>query len=317
MKRTILILGAKGMLGQELVETFRDDEEVDLTAWDKEDLDVTDEVSLGSRITNLWPDIVYNCVAYNAVDACQNDPEEAEKARRLNAIFPGKLAQITESLQSTIVHYSTDYVFDGARPRYRSGNAPGCCGKGCNGCSYKGPGDAFDGYREEDLPHPLSVYGSTKYAGERAVEKNSSNFYIIRLSKLFGKPASSPGSKRSFFDVMLEKGRGGDQEVSVVNDEIANFTYAPDLAKASGKLVDGAMTSGIYHLVNSGACSWYDAVCQLYRLAGIHKHVRAVSSSEFPRPAPRPKYSALVNKKAEPLRSYVEALEEFVARSQV
>jgi dTDP-4-dehydrorhamnose reductase len=246
--KSILILGAKGMLGQELVRVFSDAndanpekskttsgqvgnandanpekskttsgqvgnandtnrEEYSVTAWDREDIDVTDEKVVREKIMNLWPDVIINATAYNAVDLCETSDEERSKAEMLNTKVPGLLADIANDLQSTIVHYSTDYVFDGTRPKFREQGrrAPGCCGSGCAGCSYLGPEETFDGYREYDLPNPLSVYGKTKLGGEKEVEKRCQDHYIIRLSKLFGKPAQAEGAKRSFFDVMLEK----------------------------------------------------------------------------------------------------------------
>lgn len=321
--KSVLILGSKGMLGQELVSVFSQDNAYSVTAWDREEMDVTDTKTLRAKVMDLWPDVIVNATAYNAVDACENNPEEKKKAEMLNTRVPGELASIANDLQAVLVHYSTDYVFDGSRPKYRvSGRrAPGCCGTGCAGCSYNGPEEGFDGYREEDMPNPLNVYGKTKYEGEKLVEKNSSHFYIIRLSKLFGKPASIEGAKRSFFEVMLGKGkeyiskRGQGVSVdpiSVVDGEMSSFTYAPDLAEASKKLIESELASGIYHLVNSGSATWYAAVTELYKQAGLDILTVPVSSDTFVRPAKRPGYSVLINKKTEPMRSYREAIADFL-----
>jgi len=313
------------MLGQELVSVFSNDSAYSVTAWDRENIDVMDIKTLRAKITDLWPDVIINAVAYNAVDACEHDAEERKKAESMNTRVPGELASLANDLRSVLVHYSTDYVFDGSRPKYRvSGQrAPGCCGTGCSGCSYNGPGETFDGYREEDLPNPLNVYGKTKFDGEKLVEKNASDFYIIRLSKLFGKPASAEGAKRSFFEVMLEKGRNYIERkknnmafdpIQVVDGETSSFVYAPDLAAETKRLLESGCASGIYHLVNSGSATWYAATKELYAQSGLDVPVEPVSSEVFPRPAKRPAYSVLVNRKAEMMRPYQEALADFLRK---
>jgi len=298
------------MLGQELVRVFSGDA-YDLTAWDKADLDLTNEKEMREKVSDLWPDIIINAVAYNAVDLCEEDASEQEKARLLNTTAPGVLADIANDLRATLVHYSTDYVFDGERPRYRGeGRAPGCCGSGCRGCSYFGK-VAFDGYREHDRPNPLSYYGKTKYGGELAVEKGTDQHYILRLSKLFGKPAFADDAKRSFFDIMLEKGKN-ESEIQAVHDEDSAFTYALDLAQETRSLIEESVPFGIYHITNDGSATWYEAVKKLYDMKGIRTSVKPVPSSAFPRPAQRPARSRLITTKREPLRSWEEALEEYL-----
>lgn len=183
-----------------------------------------------------------------------------------------------------LVHYSTDYVFDGEQKT---------------------------GYDEEALPRPLSRYGETKLAGEREVLAESPRAYVIRLSKLFGKPAASALGKRSFFDVMLEKGRA-QSEVQVVDDERSAFTYAPDLATATKKLIESHAPYGIYHLPNEGGATWYEATQELYQLARMETKVTPVTSDTFPRPAKRPQSSVLLNTKRPKLRPYPEALAEYL-----
>lgn len=305
--KSVVILGAKGMLGQELVRVFSTDKNYEVSALDKNDIDITDEKQLRAKLTELWPDLIINAAAYNAVDLCEKDHEEYKKAAALNAKAPKVLAEISKDLQAILVHYSSDYVFDGGRPRYRDGVAPGCCQKKCRKCGYEGPEEAIDGYREEDLPNPLSRYGKTKYEGEQAVEKNTDQFYIIRLSKLFGQPGHATDAKKSFFDVMLEKGEELG-EVRVVDGETSNFTYAPDLAQQTKNIIDTHKPFGIYHITNPGAVTWYDAAKRLFELAQKPFKVYPVLPENFPRPAPRPKFSVLINTKLKPLRHYEEAL---------
>ncbi len=310
-KKKILILGSLGMLGQELTRVYSRDEQYEVTAWDREDIDVTDFVVLEKRVRELQPSVVINAVAYNAVDRCETDDTEYAKALTLNRDVPKKLAELSIILGYTFIHYSTDYVFDGALEENKA--RTGCCGGGCCGAGAVGVG-----YDESSLPNPLSRYGESKYAGERMVREQAEQYYVIRLSKLFGNPGKSVEAKRSFFSVMLEQAdrstglTASKKEVQVVDAEKSCFTYAPDLAQATKELIESGSAFGIYHLANEGAATWYEAVQELYRLAKKETLVTAVSSETFPRPAKRPQCSALLNTKRPKLRHYTAALEEFL-----
>lgn len=314
----ILIIGAKGMLGQELVKLYQQDnsDEYEVVAWDKDDIDVRDFDNLKNKINEVWPDVIYNAVAYNAVDSCEDDEEEHEKAKILNTELPGELAKIAQGLDAVLVHYSSDYVFDGQRPSYKGGErAPHCCGSGCDGCQYQGQEETVTHwqYMEGDQPKPLSRYGWTKYKGEEAIEEVGGQYYIIRLSKLFGEAGSSALGKQAFFKIMLEKGKK-EKEVKVIDGELSKFTYAPDLAQESKNIVDENEPVGIYHIVNEGAVTWYEGVKTLYRLAGIDTKITPIDGTEFNRPAKRAKSTVLKNMKRKPLRNYEEALKEFLSQ---
>lgn len=304
-KKKVLILGSLGMLGQELAQTFSRDGAYEVAAWDKDDVDITDFVVLEEKIAAFHPSVVINAAAYNAVDACEEDDAELKKALLLNRDVPGCLAELSVKLGFLLVHYSSDYVFDGALEGNKE--KTGCCGGGC--C---GGGSAQLGYNEEALPHPLSHYGESKYAGERAVQEQAKRYYLIRLSKLFGRPGKSAQAKKSFFAVMLGQTEMK-AEVQAVDDEKSCFTYAPDLAQATKELIESGSNFGTYHLVNEGAATWYEAVQELYRLAGKTTKVTPVESSAFPRPARRPSCSVLLNTKRPKLRAYTAALQEFLA----
>lgn len=308
----VLILGAKGMLGQELVNVYKSAENYQVTAWDRDDVDVCDTAVLRERITALWPDIIYNAVAYNAVDACEGDADEAKKANMLNSDVPGVLAKIAKTLDAIFVQYSTDYVFDGERPQYVQGKNPGCCGNKCPGCMYEGPMDtiSYFEYREDDVPRPLSHYGRSKLQGENNVAKYAGHYYIIRLSKLFGKPASSAAGKKSFFDVMHEMGQQ-QREVRVIDGEVSKFTYAPDLAAKSKEIAESRCASGIYHVANAGCATWYEGAKELFAICGYTTNVVPVAPESYPRPARRPSSSVLKMTKTADLRHYREALCEY------
>lgn len=304
-KKKVLILGSLGMLGQELVQAFSRDEKYEVTAWDRDDIDVTDFSVLEERLTALRPDMVVNAVAYNAVDACEAGGDDYMKALSLNRDVPRLLAEMSEKIVFILVHYSTDYVFDGALEENKA--KTGCCGGGCCGAGSSNQ----VGYNEEALPNPLNRYGESKYAGERAVRDQAKNYYLIRLSKLFGRPGKSAEAKRSFFAVMLEQA-ATKKEVQAVDDEKSSFTYAPDLAQATKELIESESEFGTYHLVNEGAATWYEAVQELYAFAEKDTKVLTVGSDTFPRPAKRPSCSVLLNTKRPKLRHYTEALEEFI-----
>lgn len=271
------------MLGQELVRVFGSAGHT-VTGWDFGDIDVTDRDGAREKIVSLSPDVIVNAVGYNAVDLCESDESEFGKAWRINAEVPGELAKVARELGATFVHYSTDYVFDGEQ--------------------------TGDGYAEDAQPNPLSKYGESKLGGERSTADVGGTYYVIRLAKLFGVPASSAGGKRSFFAKMEEVARDKGS-VSAVDDENGCFTYAPDLAFATLSLVLDSAPSGVYHLVNEGPATWYGALVRYFGIAGVRTDVVPVSGDTFPRPARRPKDSTLKNTKRPRLRDLDGALRAF------
>lgn len=315
--KKVLILGKKGMLGQELVRVFGEGD-FELTAWDKEDLDILNQKELEEKIKNLKPAIVLNAVAYNAVDKCEEDEAEFELAKKINGYFPGQLAKICKDIDAVLVHYSTDYVFGAEMPEIPE--PEGCTGS-CGSCALHQGFEPEIGYAEDDKPAPVNKYGESKLLGEEEVKKNGEKFYIIRLSKLFGRPASIEGAKRSFFDVMLEVGKKSlaeGKEVKAVDEETSCFTYAPDLATKTKEIIESQKEFGIYHIFNSEACTWYDAVEELYYQAGMEEvKIEPVDGETFPRPAKRPYFSVLLNRKLNPLRSYKDALSEYLKEQKI
>ncbi|MFH1412740.1 MAG: dTDP-4-dehydrorhamnose reductase [bacterium] len=279
----ILILGAKGNLGSQLAAFVNN-----ATAWDLPEVDLTNIIDARQKIIDLKPDVIINAAAYNAVDKCETDEAELRLAYELNRKVVASLAQIALELKAVFVHYSTDYVFVGDDP---------------------------GGYREDNQPEPVNKYGQTKYAGELEILKlkDRLKFYLIRTSRLFGPLGSSPCCKQSFFDLMLELSKR-QSEMHAIDEEESCFTYTKDLAKATMELIENNKEYGIYHLTNSGPVSWYQAVKYLFDISGISVNLKAISSQEFSRPAKRPKYSVLLNTKTEPLRSWQEALKDYLKK---
>ncbi len=280
----VLITGAKGNLGLQLQKAFSDCE---VAAWDSEELDITDREEVIKKISLIKPDVVINAAAYNAVDKCEEDELEYELAKKINGYAAGYLADAALENNACLIHYSTDFVF-------------GAEGNGK--------------YAENAKPAPLNKYGESKLSGEKEIIKRGQaglKYYIIRTSKLFGPRGESAVAKPSFFDIMLKLSREK-ETLDVVDDEKSCFTYTCDLASATKVLIDEGYENGIYHITNSEPATWYEAVNALFDLSGVKAKINPVSGNKLVRPAKRPGSSVLVNTKFKTLRSYKEALEEYL-----
>ncbi len=275
----ILILGAKGMLGQELVNVYSD---TDVHAWDREECDVTDVEACEAKIKELAPELIINAIAYNDVDGAEGERQEI--ARELNVAVPSRLAEIAKSISATFVHFSSEYVFDGK---------------------------SEEGYTEDSNPSPVSVYGTTKMLSEQVTLNSGARAYVIRLSRMFGKPASSEAGKKSFVDVMLGLAKTKDH-LDLVDEEYSSPTYAPDLARRTREIVE-TQEPGLYHAANSGACTWYDFAEEIFAQKGINIDISPVSGKMFPRPAERPMFAELLNTKMKPMRPWQEALSDYLS----
>lgn len=283
----VLILGAKGNLGSQLAKIFSADKDYKVIAWDKEEIDITDKELVFKKIHELKPGIIINAAAYNAVDKCEESEAEFELAKKINAEAVGYLVEACLETGAVLVHYSSDYVF---------------------------AGDRKEGYKEDDEPKPINKYGETKLAGEEELIKKSGQglkYYLIRTSKLFGPKAESELAKPSFFDLMLDLAKKK-KELDAVNEEVSGFTYTPDLARATKKLVESEKGYGVYHLTNVGRATWYEAAMELFKILGKKIKINPVKGDKFPRPAKRPAYSVLINTKFEMQRDWKDALREYL-----
>lgn len=282
---TVLILGSKGMLGQALTNDFGDAGWT-VVGYDREDIDITVSEQVMTTLDRVQPQVVINAVALNAVDKIEEDTNLYVAAELVNGRTPGVLAALCRARGLVFVHYSSDYVF---------------------------AGDNEVGYVEDAAVAPLNAYGKTKALGEASVTAAGGDYYLIRLSKLFGQVAASEGAKKSFVDTMLGLAAGGKSEFDVVDDELSCPTYAPDLARLTRTIVETRPTPGIYHGANSGACTWYGWAKEVFALKNVNVTVRAVPATAYPRPAARPHTSVLVSTKLPAQRGWQEALREYLA----
>jgi dTDP-4-dehydrorhamnose reductase len=276
----VIVIGSKGMLGQEIVRVFSADPMWNVVGWDTDNLDITNSQQVAVRLPAAEPLLVINCAAYNNVDGAETEPD---RAFLINGTAVQYLAEACNEINATLVHFSTDYVFDGTN---------------------------FDGYEEAAKPNPQSAYAKSKLVGEQAAQKCSKH-YIIRLSRLFGKPAQSENSKRSFVEVMLNLAETKKQ-IEVVDAEYSSPTYAPDLARATHDIVRLQSPFGTYHRTNDGACTWFEFAKEIFKLKKISIEITSVSTEMLLRPAKRPQYSKLLTTKLPALRSWQDSLQEFL-----
>ena len=246
----ILVVGAKGMLGRDLMEVLGEE----ARGVDVEEIDITSFDSTRKVLYTLRPKVVINCAAYTDVDGCETN---RELAMQVNGEGVAHLAMICAELGAKLVQISTDYVFDGNK---------------------KEP------YLEDDGQYPLSVYGESKYAGElnAAVARD---YLIVRTQWLYGLKG------KNFVETMLTLAADR-QELSVVDDQIGSPTWTVGLCQAIKALLDKDC-KGIYHVVNSGSCSWNEFARAIFEEAGLDILVKPMTTAELNRPARRPLYSVL------------------------
>lgn len=302
-------MGAKGMLGSELGRVFYDQNPYLL---DKDELDITKEAGVRALFGNLKPDIIINAAAYTDVDACETSRSFAIKA---NGEAPGYLAKAAKEVGAVFIHYSTDYVFSGM-PSNLSVHQLSSIN------DFAKAGYKNLGYRETDEPqNPLNFYGESKLAGERTVKKAGGKYYLIRTSWLFGHGGTLiNGRPRNFIETILRLTEERDA-IRVVNDQYGKPTFTVDLANATRELLGKKYRFGIYHITNERATSWYEfarAILRTYayvrRKEDKSEMICPCTSEEFPRPAKRPQYSILLNTKLSSMRSWQEALEEYLSK---
>jgi dTDP-4-dehydrorhamnose reductase len=251
----ILLTGANGQVGWELRRALAPLGEV--TALDRKDLNLADPDAIVRRVRDTGPEVIVNAAAYTTVDKAESEPA---LAHAVNGVAPGILADEARRLGALLVHYSTDYVFDGAKP---------------------GP------YTEDDAPNPINVYGRTKLAGERAIAASGCRHLTLRTSWVYA------ARGRNFLLTMLRLARER-PELRVVDDQRGVPNWARDIAAATASLLRSAEhLSGLFHFSASGEATWCGFAREILTLAGIATPVHPVTSADYPTTAARPRNSVL------------------------
>ena len=256
-----MVIGATGQLGSDLVRTF--DQPGELVALSTRDVDILDSARTRSMLETLRPTCVINTAAYNLVDRAEDD---GRSAFALNAVAVGTLAAVCQAAGARLVHFSTDYVFDGAK------RTP---------------------YLETDSPQPVSVYGESKLAGERLALERCERSVIFRVCGLFGLAGSLGKGKGNFVETMLRLAREG-RPLRVVSDQVLCPSYTLDLARKVWKVLP-KVAHPVYHLTNAGQVSWYEFARRALELAGVTADLTPVTAAEYGARARRPAYSVLAH----------------------
>ena len=250
----VLLLGHKGMLGNDLMTQFR--HRHDVIGMDREEIDITRASECRRAVAETEPQLVINAAGYTNVDACETAKEECFA---VNAEAVKNIAQACRDKNITVVHYSTDYVFDG------NANHP---------------------YTEEDPCNPINTYGASKLAGEHHLKRLTDNFILIRTAWLYG------AKGKNFVSAILDRARDTGR-LTVVDDQMGSPTCTRDLAAATELLVD-KNARGIFHVTNRGSCTWYDFARKILKEARLDQvELSPMKTSELQRAARRPAYSVL------------------------
>jgi dTDP-4-dehydrorhamnose reductase len=258
----IAVVGAGGQLGAAIAEECASAH--DIVTFTRAELDTTDDAAVAAAMARARPEVIVNGSAYTDVDAAEDHPVDA---LNVNAFAVRALARAAETHGAALLHFSTDFVFDG------TASAP---------------------YTEEDRPNPRNVYAASKLLGEwLALEVPRA--YVLRVESLFGRAANGPAAKGSVAGIVKMLLAGGTPRV--FEDRTISPTYVVDAAWAARKLLESGAPPGLYHCVNSGRCTWLEFARELARQLGVEPHFEAVKMADVPLRAARPQYCALSNQK--------------------
>lgn len=259
--RRVLVTGTQGQLGDAICRAFAD---WDVVAHTRDSLDVSSPAAVAAAVASASPVVIINCAAFNDVDGAEDRPEDA---LAVNAFAVRSLARGADECGATLVHYGTDFVFDGT---------------------------AAEPYNEDSAPSPRSAYAASKLLGEWFGLEAARGF-VLRVESLFGMPPSW-GGRLGTLDKIVRAMLAG-REVSAFTDRVVTPSYVEDVAAATRSLIDGSAAPGLYHCVNSEQASWHDVVVESARVLGLSPAIRAITTGDVTMKAARPKYCALSNAK--------------------
>jgi dTDP-4-dehydrorhamnose reductase len=281
----VLILGSGGQLGVELVRVAREASH-DVIALNRSGLDITSAEAVEEKLASADPDLVINSAAYNMVDVAEQEPLAAYQ---VNALAVRHIAVACRQMDARLVHFSTDYVFDGMAGRP---------------------------YTESDPVRPLGAYAVSKLAGEHYAQAYLDQILVVRVSGVFG-PGGVRTARSNFVELMLRLAAGS-KEIRVVEDHVASPAYAPAIAARTFEAVSRGVT-GVLHLGGGQPISWYDWAKMIFEKAGLEPELKATDEREYRTAARRPKYSALDNARMrelglEPMPPLELALADYLER---
>lgn len=259
----ILLTGANGQLGSDLEKALSEAGHQVVPSRHSE-LEVTNSAEVEKALDSLRPGAVINTAAFHKVEECERN---SGRSFEVNASAPMHLASTCSRLGAVFVHFSTDYVFDGAQSQP---------------------------YLETDLPAPLNVYGVSKLAGEHLIAAVAERYFVVRTCGLYGVRGSS-GKGGNFVETMLKKARAG-EPIRVVDDQVLTPTFTADLAGAVSKLIE-TQAYGLYHASCEGACSWFEFARAIFELDGISADLSPVATKSMASPVRRPAYSVMSKEK--------------------
>lgn len=282
------------MLGSQFKAQLKEIPGVELAALTHKNVDITSYGNVKHHFDDFNPDVVINCVAYTHVDDAEFSSEKRE-AIAVNTDGPKNIARLCAKSDAILIHFSTDYVFGGRK-------------------------EPPNGYTEDEIPDPLNVYGDTKYQGEEMIRKEMVKYFVVRTSWLYG---PRPEGDKSFVSTMLRLGgevlAGERPGLKVVGDQFGCPTYTVDLVQGVLKnfILKAADPEklpefGIYHLTNDAFTSWHGFAAEIFKIREPRMQVQKVGSAEVPRPAVRPKNSILLNTKLPKLRTWKDALADYL-----
>ena len=280
----IALIGSDGQLGTDIIKYFKD-KDADITGLTISDIDVCDRNICNDVLFRLKPNLIISTAAFHQVDVCE---DEVAKAFEVNVGGLKNLAEIALSIDAALMHFSTDFVFGGYEK-----SAP---------------------FTEDDCPSPVSVYGISKLAGEYVLRYMMKKYYLLRVCGLYGH-AGSLGKGYNFVELMVRLANEG-KDIKVVDDQILTPTSTKDIAEKLYELIQ-TEKYGLYHLTNSGSCSWYEFACEIFKQAGLAPNISPTTSDAFASKAKRPAYSVLDNKNLRAagladLRPWKESLADYI-----
>lgn len=280
---TILLFGASGRLGTAMQRVLPHHQY--LTPPGTE-VDLTDEMAVAKYIDEHTVDLVVNCAAYNDTNGAETN---ADLANLLNGFAPGYIAKAAASKNIPIVHFSSDYVFDGKK---------------------------IDGYAEFDETNPESSYAKSKELGEAMVFMNNANHYIIRTSRLYGLPGTDPKAKKSFVEVVIDLA-ASKPSFDINNTEVSAPTNIDDIARHLEQFIFTLPEPGIYHIANSGGCTWFEWAIAIKEILDLSSEITPRAPSIIPDPVKKPAHSILVSTKIPAMRPWRKALEDYLLNQYV